>query len=127
MKDRKVLVTGGAGFIGSHVCEAYLAKGARVWAVDNLSTGKQHNVAKGVELIEIDIRDNDLDNLFKDVGGFDIVNHHAAQMDVRSSVEDPRNDASINVDGFLNVAECALRHSAKRMIFVSSGGVVYGE
>src|SRR3954470_23433980 len=75
----------------------------------------------------MDIRDNALDNLFKDVGGFDIVNHHAAQMDVRSSVEDPRNDASINVDGFLNVAECALRHRAKRMIFVSSGGVVYGE
>lgn len=127
MKGRKVLVTGGAGFIGSHVAEAYHARGASVWVVDNLSTGKRSNVAAGVELVEMDICDNALDALFADVGGFDIVSHHAAQMDVRSSVEDPRNDARINVDGFLNIAECALKYEASRMVFVSSGGVVYGE
>ncbi|MEO5511612.1 MAG: NAD-dependent epimerase/dehydratase family protein [Longimicrobiales bacterium] len=122
-----VLVTGGAGFIGSHVAEAYRDRGDRVWVVDNLSTGRRSNVGDGIELIEMDIGDGALDQLFRDAGGFDIVNHHAAQMDVRSSVEDPRNDARINIDGFLNVAECALKHGTKRFIFVSSGGVLYGE
>ena len=112
MSGRKVLVTGGAGFIGSHISEAYRALGDRVWVVDNLSTGKRANIGEGIELVEMDISDNGLTDLFADVGGFDIISHHAAQMDVRSSVEDPRNDARINVDGFLNVAECALRHKA---------------
>jgi UDP-glucose 4-epimerase len=127
MTGKRILVTGGAGFIGSHIAEAYQAQGNRVWVVDNLSTGRRANVAKGIELVEMDICDNSLDNLFKDVGGFDVISHHAAQMDVRSSVEDPRNDARINVDGFLNVVECAMRHKAERFVFVSSGGVVYGE
>ncbi|HEX6693700.1 MAG TPA: NAD-dependent epimerase/dehydratase family protein [Longimicrobiales bacterium] len=127
MSGRKVLVTGGAGFIGSHVAEAYQSRGDQVWVVDNLSSGKRSNVAKGIELVEMDIGDARLAQLFGDVGGFDIVNHHAAQLDVRSSVIDPRNDARINVDGFLNVAENALKHGTKRMVFVSSGGVVYGE
>jgi UDP-glucose 4-epimerase len=127
MKGKKVLVTGGAGFIGSHIAEAYMARGARVWVVDNLSSGKKSNVAKGIELIEMDICDNGLDGLFKDVGGFDVISHHAAQLDVRSSVLDPRNDARINIDGFLNVSECALKYGTSRFIFVSSGGVVYGE
>ncbi len=124
---RKVLITGGAGFIGSHIAEAYQKRGDKVWIVDNLSSGKRSNVPAGAELVEMDIRDDGMNALFADVGGFDIVNHHAAQLDVRSSVDDPRNDASINVDGFLNVVECALRHRAQRFIFVSSGGVVYGE
>ena len=127
MKGRKVLVTGGAGFIGSHIAESYRDRGEEVWVVDNLSTGKRSNVGEGIELVEMDICDNSLNDLFVDVGGFDIISHHAAQMDVRSSVEDPRNDARINVDGFLNVAECALRHNTQRLVFVSSGGVVYGE
>jgi UDP-glucose 4-epimerase len=127
MSGRKVLVTGGAGFIGSHVADAYKARGDRVWVVDNLSSGKRSNVGAGIELIEMDIADDALDALFRDVGGFDIVSHHAAQMDVRLSVDNPRLDARINVDGFLNVAECAVKHGTSRMIFVSSGGVVYGE
>jgi UDP-glucose 4-epimerase len=127
MKDRKILVTGGAGFIGSHIAEAYKARGHRVWVVDNLSTGKRSNVGEGIELVEMDICDAGLDDLFRDVGGFDLISHHAAQMDVRSSVEDPRNDARINIDGFLNVAECALKYETDRLVFVSSGGVVYGE
>lgn len=127
MKGKKVLVTGGAGFIGSHIAEAYLGRGARVWVVDNLSSGRKSNVADGIELVEMDIGDNRLNDLFVDVGGFDVISHHAAQLDVRSSVLDPRNDARINIDGFLNVSECALKHGTSRFIFVSSGGVVYGE
>jgi UDP-glucose 4-epimerase len=124
---QRVLVTGGAGFIGSHVAEAYVNAGARVWIVDNLSSGKLHNVPAGAELVHMDVRDARLRDVFRDIGGFDIVNHHAAQIDVRTSVNDPRLDAAINVDGFLNVAECALAEGCGRFVFVSSGGVVYGE
>ncbi len=123
----KVLVTGGAGFIGSHVAEAYFRRGDRVWVVDDLSSGKRENVVAGIEFIRMDIGDPELDQLFRDVGGFDVVNHHAAQIDVRKSVSDPAADARINILGLLNVLQCALRHHAGRVIFVSSGGVVYGE
>ncbi len=122
-----VLVTGGAGFIGSHVADAYLARGDRVWIVDDLSSGRRANVPAGAEFVHMDLRDPGLSDLFVAAGGFDLVNHHAAQIDVRSSVADPRNDASINVDGFLNLAEAARVHGTRRLIFVSSGGVVYGE
>lgn len=123
----RVLVTGGAGFIGSHVADAYLKAGARVWIVDDLSSGKRTNVPQDAELVHLDIRDARLADVFSDAGGFDIVSHHAAQIDVRISVSDPRRDAGINIDGFLNVAECALRYGCGRFMFVSSGGVVYGE
>ncbi len=123
----KVLVTGGAGFIGSNVADAYLARGDDVWVVDDLSSGRLANVADGVHFLRLDIADPALDALFHDVGGFDLVNHHAAQIDVRKSVLDPAADARINVLGLLNVLECARRHGTGRVIFVSSGGVVYGE
>ena len=122
-----MLVTGGAGFIGGHVAEAYLERGDRVWIVDDLSTGRTENVPPEAEFVRMDIGDERLDELFRDVGGFEIVNHHAAQIDVRKSVADPRFDARSNVDGLLNVLECARRHGSRRVIFVSSGGVVYGE
>jgi UDP-glucose 4-epimerase len=122
-----VLVTGGAGFIGSHVADAYLARGDRVWIVDDLSSGRQSNVPAGAEFVRMDIRDPGLTDVFAAAGGFDLVNHHAAQIDVRSSVTDPRRDASINVDGLLNVVESARKHGTRRVVFVSSGGVVYGE
>lgn len=124
--SRNILVTGGAGFIGGHVVEAYLARGDRVWVVDDLSTGRWENVPSAAELVRRDIGDAVLDQLFADIG-FDVVNHHAAQIDVRKSVADPRADARINIDGFLNLAECARRHGVDRFVFVSSGGVVYGE
>jgi UDP-glucose 4-epimerase len=127
MNSRRVLVTGGAGFIGSQVAAAYVERGDRVWVVDNLSTGKRTNVPEGATFIETSIGDAGLDDVFRDAGGFDLVNHHAAQIDVRISVNDPRRDARTNIDGFLNVAECALRHATRRFVFVSSGGVVYGE
>lgn len=127
MMGKKVLVTGGAGFIGSHVAEAYLGAGDRVWIVDDLSSGKAANVPAGAELVHMDIRDGRLRDVFEKSGPFDIISHHAAQIDVRVSVSDPRHDAGINVDGFLNVTENARRQGCGRFIFVSSGGVVYGE
>ncbi|HUF13103.1 MAG TPA: NAD-dependent epimerase/dehydratase family protein [Longimicrobiales bacterium] len=127
MTGRKVLVTGGAGFIGSHVVDAFLERGDRVWIVDDLSSGRPVNVPASATFVHMDIRDADLADVFRDAGGFDVISHHAAQIDVRKSVTDPRTDASINVDGFLNVAELARAHGTGRLIFVSSGGVVYGE
>lgn len=124
---RKVLVTGGAGFIGSHVADAYLEAGDEVWVVDDLSTGRTSNVPRDAHFVEMSIGDDRLASVFAEAGGFDVVNHHAAQMDVRRSVSDPRFDASINVDGFLNVMECAREFGCRRIVFVSSGGVVYGD
>lgn len=124
--SRTVLVTGGAGFIGSHVCEAYRDDGWRVIALDDLSSGRRENVPDGVELVEMDIRSDDLGALMTD-RRVDLVNHHAAQIDVRISVARPRHDAAINVDGWLNVLQSANEAGATRVIYVSSGGVVYGE
>lgn len=123
---RNVLVTGGAGFIGSHVADAYLAKGDAVWIVDDLSSGKRENIPAGAEFVRMDIRDPEIRNLFREVR-FDLVNHHAAQIDVRVSVSDPGKDASINIQGLLNLTEAAIEVGTRRMIYVSSGGVVYGE
>jgi UDP-glucose 4-epimerase len=122
----RVLVTGGAGFIGSHVSDAYLAEGWDVTVLDDLSSGKRENVAEGAEFIEMDIRSPELPELLRR-SRFDVVNHHAAQIDVRVSVASPRDDASINVDGLLNVLEACRRSAVGRVVYVSSGGVVYGE
>lgn len=122
----KVLVTGGAGFIGSHVADAYLARGDQVWVVDNLSSGKRENVPEDATFVELDIRDDSIRDLFREVR-FDLVNHHAAQIDVRVSVADPKLDAGINLLGLLNLLEGAKEVGTRRFIFVSSGGVVYGE
>lgn len=123
---RRVLVTGGAGFIASHVAEAYLAAGDDVWIVDDLSSGKTANIPKDATFVEMDIRDPGMRDLFREVR-FDLVNHHAAQIDVRVSVSDPAKDAGINLMGLLNITEGALEVGTKRVVFVSSGGVVYGE
>jgi len=124
--SRKVLVTGGAGFIGSHVSDAYLARGDSVWVIDNLSSGKRENVPAGATFVEMDIRDAGVRDLFREVG-FDLVNHHAAQIDVRVSVEDPQYDAQVNLLGLLNLLEGAREARTRRFVLVSSGGVVYGE
>ena len=123
---RRVLVTGGAGFIASHVADAYLAAGDEVWIVDDLSSGRSENVPNGAEFVQVDIRAAEVRDLFREVR-FDLVNHHAAQIDVRVSVLDPPKDASINLLGLLNITEAAIEVGTERVVFVSSGGVVYGE
>ncbi|SUZ62728.1 uncharacterized protein METZ01_LOCUS15582, partial [marine metagenome] len=108
------------------VVDAYLERGDRVWVVDDLSSGSLANVNEKAEFVEMGIQDPDLRGLFRDVG-FDLVSLHAAQIDVRTSVEDPARDASINVLGMLNVVEGARESGTRRIVYVSSGGVVYGE
>lgn len=122
----RVLVTGGAGFVGSHVCDAYLADGWSVTIVDDLSSGRRRNVPDGADFVELDIRSPELRSLMRE-REFRLVNHHAAQIDVRRSVAEPRHDASINVDGLLNLLEGARETGVERFVYVSSGGVVYGE
>ncbi len=120
------MVTGGAGFIGSHVADAYLARGDRVWVVDDLSSGRRENVPSQAVFVEMDIRDPAIREIFREVR-FDLVNHHAAQIDVRASVSDPQYDAQVNLLGLLNLLEGARETGIGRFVFVSSGGVVYGE
>jgi len=122
-----ILVTGGAGFIGSHIVDAYIADGHRVTVVDNLTTGKQGNINPAAEFCNVDIRDADALGKVMTAGKFDIVNHHAAQMDIRRSVADPAYDASVNILGMLTLMEQSLRLGIRRVIFASSGGAVYGE
>ncbi len=121
-----ILVTGGAGFIGSHVVDAYMQEGHRVIVVDDLSSGNKENVNPGAIFHQLDIRSDELADVFKREK-IDVVNHHAAQMDVRRSVADPKFDASVNVIGGLNVFECARVHGVKRIVFASTGGAIYGE
>lgn len=121
----KVLVTGGAGFIGSHIATAYRDRGDEVVVLDNLSSGKRANLPEGVEFFEADIRDPAAAELIRE-GRFDLVSHHAAQIDVRISVTSPRLDAAINIDGLLNLLEASTAAGVGRFVYVSSGGVVYG-
>jgi UDP-glucose 4-epimerase len=122
----KVLVTGGAGFIGSHVAEAYLREGWEVVVLDDLSRGHERNVPKGARLVRADIRSPEARRTLA-TGGFDVLNHHAAQIDVRVSVDRPAFDSDINVVGFVNLLEGAGEGGVRRVIFASSGGVVYGD
>lgn len=123
---KRVLVTGGAGFIGSHVADAYLRRGDEVVVLDSLVHGRRANVPEGAEFVELDIRDPRAAELIRE-RRFDVVNHHAAQMDVRVSVSDPRFDASVNIDGLLNLLQASQEAGVGRFVYVSSGGVVYGE
>jgi len=122
----KILVTGGAGFIGSHVVDAYLELGHEVVVVDNLSSGSIENLNPKAKFYEMDIRDSDIEDLFKNEKP-DVVNHHAAQMDVRKSVEDPIYDADVNIIGSLNLLQNCIKYGVKKFIFASTGGAIYGE
>ena len=125
--DLNILITGGAGFIGSHITDAHIARGHTVFVLDNLSSGKIENLNPKTHFVEGDIRDKTLiDRLFKE-HQFDIVNQHAAQMDVRKSVLDPVFDAETNIIGTINLLEASREHSVKRFIFASTGGAIYGE
>jgi UDP-glucose 4-epimerase len=121
---KTALVTGGAGFIGSHIADAYLARGWRVVVVDDLSTGDKRNVDRRAELYVVDIRD--AASLIGEIRP-DLVNHHAAQIDVRRSVVDPADDADINIVGSIRLLQASLESGVKRFIFASSGGAGYGE
>jgi UDP-glucose 4-epimerase len=118
-----VLVTGGAGFIGSHLVDAYLERGWRVSVIDNLSTGDRRNLNPKAEFYEVDIADiGVLDQIRPD-----IVNHHAAQIDVRKSVVDPAADAEVNIVSSIRLLQKCVDLRVKRFIFASSGGAIYGE
>ena len=122
----KILITGGAGFIGSHIAQAYLNLGHEVHVLDNMYSGKKENVPAGARLIEMDILDPAVPELLK-TERYAIINHHAAQMDVRKSVADPLFDARVNILGSINLIEHAIPHGLQKFIFASSGGTVYGE
>jgi UDP-glucose 4-epimerase len=122
----KVLITGGAGFIGSNIADKLIELGHSVALIDNLATGKKENINKRCIFYEYDIREKNLIGIFKKEMP-DIVIHNAAQLSVRLSVEDPLYDSSVNVLGGLNVFNCSSQCKVKKVIFASSGGTVYGE
>jgi len=122
----RILVTGGAGFIGSHIVDAYVRAGHEVVVVDDLSTGKREHLPPRVRFLQADIQDPAVRQLIA-AEKIDIVSHHAAQMDVRRSVADPLYDARVNIIGILNVLEGAREAKVKKFIFASSGGAIYGE
>ena len=122
----KIVVTGGAGFIGSTVVDLYVSKGHEVLVVDNLVTGKRANLNPKARFFELDIRDPKTADLIRSERP-DVVNHHAAQMDVRKSVADPIFDAETNILGTVALLMAARDAGTKKFLFVSSGGAVYGE
>ncbi len=121
----KILMTGGCGFIGSHIADAYVAKGHDVVVIDDLSTGNIDNLNPSVKFYEQDINGNIEEIFHKEK--FDLINHHAAQINVRTSVDDPLFDARVNVLGTLNLLQVAAKFRVGRFIYASSGGAVYGE
>ena len=123
----RILVTGGAGFIGSHLVDRYLAEGHDVVVVDNLATGRRRNLNPKAAFHEVDITDFDALLTVAEQEQPQLINHHAAQMDVRRSVAEPQFDARTNIIGTINVIEAALAVHAAKIIFASSGGAIYGE
>jgi len=122
----KILVTGGAGFIGSHVADACVEAGHEVIIVDDLSTGKRENVNPKALFFEMDIRSPDLEELLQEHTP-QVIIHHAAQMDVRKSVADPLFDMDVNIRGTLHLLELSRKFEVQKFIFASTGGALYGE
>jgi UDP-glucose 4-epimerase len=122
----RILVTGGAGFIGSNVADAYIEAGHEVAIVDDLSTGKKENINKSARFYQLDIQDPKLKGVFEEFKP-EMVNHHAAQISVPMSVDDPLADARINIIGFLNLLSNCRDFKVSKVIYVSSGGVIYGD
>lgn len=122
----KVLVTGGAGFIGSHVVDRLTEEGHQVVVVDDLSSGRRKNINRAASLYKVDIQSGRLERVFRNERP-NIVMHLAAQVSVRTSVENPVFDAQVNVLGTMNVLHQAVRHGVRKVIFSSSGGAIYGE
>jgi UDP-glucose 4-epimerase len=123
----KILVTGGAGFIGSHVVDAYVAAGHEVAVIDNLATGNEHNLNPDARMHRLDLRDPA--EVTSVISAFrpDIVNHHAAQAEVPKSVADPAFDAQVNLIGGINLLKASIDNGVRKFIFISTGGALYGE
>lgn len=122
----KILVTGGAGFIGSHVVDLLIGAGHDVAVVDDLSTGRRSNLNPKARFYQVDIRSPEMREVFEKERP-EVVDHHAAQMDVRKSVEDPLFDADVNISGSIKLAQLAMEFGTRKFIHISSGGAVYGE
>lgn len=122
----KILVTGGAGFIASQIADAFIEEGHQVVILDDLSTGYEKNINPKAKFVKTNICDKSLDKLFESEK-FDVVNHHAAQMDVRRSVKDPEFDATTNILGTINLLQNCVKYKVKKFMFASTGGAVYGE
>lgn len=122
----KVLITGGAGFIGSHVADLMLAQGHEVVIVDDLSTGHRRNVPQSATFHQCDIRDERLSDILANERP-EVICHLAAQMSVRVSLAAPRYDASVNVEGSVHLLECAVASGVRKIIYASTGGAIYGE
>jgi len=123
----KLVLTGGAGFIGSHIAEAYLKEGLEVVVVDDLSHGKKENIPQGAKFYQLDICEQEaLEEIFEKEQP-ELVNHHSAQIDVRRSVAEPVFDARVNILGSLNLLELSRKYQVKKFIFASTGGALYGE
>ena len=122
--SKTLCVTGGAGFIGSHLADAFLAAGHRVVVIDDLSTGRRENLPAGVDLHTLDIRSPEAARV---VAEADVLVHQAAQMNVRRSVDDPGFDAQVNIVGTLNLLEGARQGKVQQVLFASTGGAIYGE
>ncbi|MFZ4590352.1 MAG: NAD-dependent epimerase/dehydratase family protein [Ignavibacteria bacterium] len=121
-----ILITGGAGFIGSNICDKYLAEGHNLFVLDNLSNGRENNISTGVKLFNKDIYSDNIEFIFKE-NNIDVVNHHAAQIDLRYSIKNPLHDARINIEGSLKLLDLSVKYEVKKFIFASSGGSIYGE
>jgi UDP-glucose 4-epimerase len=126
LKPLRILVTGGAGFIGSHLVDALLAAGHRVEVIDDLSTGRRENLVAGVPFHELAIQSPEAAAVLEG-GGFDVLVHQAAQIDIRRSMADPIADAQSNIVGSLNLFEAARGGGVKQILFASTGGAIYGE
>lgn len=124
--QKRILVSGGAGFIGSHIVDVYIGAGHEVTVVDNLSTGDRDNLNPKAHFVEGDLRTFDLSGLFKE-RKIQIVNHQAAQVDVRKSVDDPAEDAQVNIVASVRLIKAAVDTGVEKFIFASSGGAAYGE
>lgn len=122
----KILVTGGAGFIASQIADAFIEEGHQVIILDDLSTGFEKNINPKAKFIKANICDKSLSELFEKEK-FDVVNHHAAQMDVRRSVKDPEFDATTNILGTINLLQNCVKYAVNKFMFASTGGAVYGE
>ncbi len=123
----KILVTGGAGFIGSFIADAYINLGHDVTIIDNLSTGLEKNINSNAKFYKVDITNAEEIYPIFEKEKFDVISHHAAQANVRFSVNDPCGDAKINILGGINLFEASMKNGVKKIIFASTGGAIYGE